>query len=48
MHLENLLKPCYVASGFFQVVLERRTELRGFRLLDHLRQRFDDLVFGAV
>jgi len=48
VHLEDLLQALHLSLGLAQVCLERLLELGRARLLDHLRQRLQDLVLGVV
>ena len=48
VHLEHLLQPLHVVLGLVEMGLEALLELRVGRLLDHLRQRFHDLLLGVV
>src|SRR5262245_26355389 len=45
---EHLLEPFHVVLGLAQMALQSLLELRIARLLDHVGQRFHDLVFGVV
>src|SRR5262249_51173866 len=48
MHLKHLLDALHLVPGLRQMRLKRLLELRVGRLFDHLRERFEDLVFGIV
>ena len=47
-HLEHLLQPLDVAFGLLEMVGECLLQLRVGRCFDHFRQRFDELLLGAV
>ena len=48
MHLEDLLEPLDLLLGLAKVGLEGLLQLRIGRFLDHLGQRFRDLLLGVV
>ena len=45
--LEDLLKPFDLFVGLIEMILEARDEITVGRLVDHLRKRFEDLLFGV-
>jgi hypothetical protein len=48
MHLEDLLQTFDLPFGFDKMTLEAGLQCRVRRLLDHLRQVLNDLLFGVV
>src|SRR3979490_1279383 len=46
--LPRFLKPLDLLVGFFEMGFQAGDEVTVGRLVDHLGQRFDDLLFGIV
>ena len=46
--LEDLIEPRDLVLGLLEMILEALGQIAVGRLLDQLRQRFDDLVLGVV
>ena len=46
--LEHLVKPLDLLVGLLEVALQPRDQVAVGRLLDHLGQRFNDLLLGVI